>query len=257
MFVENPTDWYYGPEYIFQLNKSITVFLDFNLMENLTAMVKCRPKISSQNIQNTLLCRIYKITVSRNTIGIESLLKKNKRVSLAYKKAFKVSDQFIEIEFDRQGVQFFNMVSKKNNSNDYYDLTDIIDQVNIGIDLSTEVADSMKNDENTTSGSHTISGFTPYKVNAMRNTECNMSWTVTYTPSNQSDEDHELWLQKNDRKFGFQLVLLPVSYTNPVGKNFLIEKTRVTCIREPKYFWILDQTWKIHTVVNYLYIFWK
>lgn len=235
MFVEDATEW--NPEYISQLNKHIRrVYMDTYITENMTIMdytIKCSPKISPQNIvENVLLCHAHKTIVphTKNRMLIKSTLKKNMHSFLPYEKTNIVRDQLFEIELDRQHERKFKVVAKKSNPITYYDITDIIDQVNIGIDLSMTARNNLKNYENMTSGSYIISAFTQYEEKTRRITKCNASWIITYTSSNQYNEDKELWFRKNDRKFGFQLqLLLPISYTNLEVKTFLVERTEMAC----------------------------
>jgi len=256
MSVENVTEWVFGPEYVFQFNKSTIVDVDAFITENITGMVHCRPKVSHKNV---LFCRSHKITFTTIT-----KLKKNLHSNtvniikpLTSQKSNKVSDQLFEIEFSKEGVKNFKVMenrARKMEPLHNYSITDIIEQFNIGTDLSIVTkGDSMKNYENVTNGSyHVINHFEQNDEHTPRASKCDTKWEIIYIPSNQYNEERQFLVPKNKKKF--QLRFLPISYTNPIGKIFSIDRFRMTCI-QLQYIMFLKEKWNICEMVIIFILF--
>nr|XP_012226105.1 PREDICTED: uncharacterized protein LOC105674404 [Linepithema humile] len=253
MSVKDVTQWNFGPEYVFQLNKTTIVFKNRIEFQDITAKVNCRPKVSSQN---TLLCHAHEIIISMlkrrmyKTIRTNTITRIKGIIPLVVSN--KMSDQLFEIQFGRQGVQSVQGVkveTRRKQAHHYDSVTDIVEQFHIGIDLSVAAGESMKNYENVKSGSHVISSF-PQNEDTTR-AKCSTSCIITYTPANKCNKNGEFKVRRNKMKFDFHLRLLPISYTNPNSKTFSIKRTRMTCTHQPQYLTLFDEKWKIRNMTEY------
>ncbi|XP_067204444.1 uncharacterized protein [Linepithema humile] len=269
MSVEDVKEWNFGPVYVFKLEKLTRVYMDLELGiyvdEEVTAMLWCRPKLSLQSIQDVLFCHTKNITGRTNItrqiydnwkdisdLILERSVGINDRKSINFhEKSIKIPDHIFKIEFGRQGVQNFKVKGRKKEIHHYDIMTDIIDQFNIGTDLSIAAANTM--------GTYTIkrpyvfSTFMLYEEDTTRASKCNTSGLIMFPLNilNQYNKYENDLVEENKTKFGFQLRVLPISYTNPTGKLSLIERNRMACTHQPQYLMLSNVKWKIHNTKRY------
>ncbi|XP_067204440.1 uncharacterized protein [Linepithema humile] len=269
MSVEDVKEWNFGPVYVFKLKKLTRVYMDLELgiyvNEEITAMLRCRPKLSLQSIQDVLFCHTKNIIGRTNitrqiydnwkdisnfiferSIGIND----GKSINF-HEESIRIPDRKFKIKFDRQGVLNFKVKGRKKKIHHYDIMTDIIDQFNIGTDLSIVAVDSMRT--YTFKRPYVISTFTLNEENTTRASKCNTSGSIMSPLNilNQYNKYANNLVKKNKTKFGFQLKLLPISYTNPTGKLFLIERNRMACTHQPQYLMLSNEKWKIHNMKRY------
>jgi len=258
MFAEDMTEWNFGPEYVFQLNKTVMLYIDAIVTTNIIAIVQCHPKGSVRNVTNILYCRAHKITFTTMLRDILPHLKINEMETIEVFTSSEISvpDQLFEIEFGKNGIQSFKVVRDTKGEMLYNDtIVSIIEQFNIGIDLSIaseEIDDNMKKHENV-SESHVISSFW-HEEDTLR-AKCNTSWIITYTPTLQKRHKLKKFLVRHNRKHHFHLKLLPIPYEDPAEKIFSIYRTRKTCSRQQQHIIFQKEKWNIYNVVITLILF--
>nr|XP_012226331.1 PREDICTED: uncharacterized protein LOC105674526 [Linepithema humile] len=258
MFVENDKEWIFDPEYVFKLTKSIRAYMTdkHSIGEKITAVVKCRLNILSQIDKNILFCNANHIFVTY----MSRVQDKNWKeiVDGVYsatpnKRSKKIPDQLFKIEFSKKGVQNFTLKTAKRKH--YNIITDIIDQFNMGIDLSI-ARHRMESYESQKRGPYVISFFSNHQEKTTRAIKCNTSGTVKYTPLHQYNKDKTSGIQNNKKEtkktnFHFQLGLLPICDKYPASKTLVINRIRNACTHQRRNLRFFNTKWKLINVKQY------
>ncbi|XP_067204448.1 uncharacterized protein [Linepithema humile] len=243
--VDNVEKWILGSEYMLQLTKVTVIHTETLTAEDLTAMVKCQPKIS-----DGLICCIQNVTF------LTTLKHENNTQSASLEKIN--TEQIFEINFNKYGVQ--SLAMELNSDIGFNIIKWVVEQFNVGINLKIKSEQNMTSDENVKAGLHINNSFTEIE-NVWKNTKCNTSYLITYKSYTEIDfNTSELALneipyskvQEND----FQFIVLPISYiglnlTNPINQIFSIVRHRETCINQPRYLKLRKEVWGIREVTTY------
>jgi len=263
MFAEDVTEWNFGPEYMFQVNRIVTLYIYRTVTINVTAIVQCYPYSSERRIQNILRCRANRITFTTTTDSLNvQMWRETHPLMENFTSATNIfpATKF-KIKFNKKGMQSFKVRQNYGRVKLHDEsIANIVEQFNIGIDLSIaaeKINDNMKNYKNVTSGSHVISSFW-HEEDTLR-AKCNTSWIITYTPTLQNQTEISTFLREKaekDKK-NLQLRLLPIRNMDLTNKIFSIQRTRTTetCVCHAQRMIFLKEKWALdHLVITYTFI---
>jgi len=270
MFVENVTEWKFGPEHVFKFNKTTAIYMDHvneSIIEDVTATVLCRPTSSYQSLQDLLYCNVREIVISRITKQIYEDMWKNISTinnikSSIPKVSSKIPDKFILVKFNTEGLDSHRVqearrkrMPRRDDITPYYTsqiTSDILEQLHSGIInfilSNNEAVRDIKTYEDMTSGSYVIGNFSQSGDATYKASDCTTLWTITYTPSKKYNVSQNSDTQQKERKFDFYLQLIPIPYTNPVGKDFSIHRFRSAC-NPQRWFVFQNEWWKFENMV--------
>nr|XP_012226325.1 PREDICTED: uncharacterized protein LOC105674523 [Linepithema humile]XP_012226326.1 PREDICTED: uncharacterized protein LOC105674523 [Linepithema humile]XP_012226327.1 PREDICTED: uncharacterized protein LOC105674523 [Linepithema humile]XP_012226328.1 PREDICTED: uncharacterized protein LOC105674523 [Linepithema humile]XP_012226329.1 PREDICTED: uncharacterized protein LOC105674523 [Linepithema humile] len=266
LFVEDVQEWNFGPEYVFELTKSIRTYVTdkHSIGQRITAVVKCRLNVLSQSDKNIHFCNASDIIVTNMTQkknGNWEEMIVDRHSATPHKQSKKIPHQLFKIDFSENGVQDFTLKTKQKQR--YYNIiadiiADIIDLFSLDIDLNI-VRRRMKNYESFSDRPYVIFSFTNHQENTTRAIECNTSGTVEYTPLHQHNENETFGVQNNEKetnktKFDFQLALLPICYGKdkyPASETLVIDKIRNACTHQRTNLRFLNSKWKLINVTEY------
>ncbi|XP_067204439.1 uncharacterized protein [Linepithema humile] len=258
MFVEDGKEWNFGPEYVFKLTKSIKAYMTekYSIGERITAVVKCRQNVLSQSDENILFCNANHIFVTYMSRVRDKNWKEiidGEYYATLNKQSKKIPDQLFKIEFSKKGVQNFTLKTVKRKH--YNIITDIIDQFNMGINLSI-ARHRMESYQSQKHGPYVTSFFTNHQEKTTRAIKCNTSETVKYTPLHQHNKDKTSGVQNNKKEtkktnFHFQLGLLPICDKYPASETLVIDRIRNACTHQRQNLRFFNAKWKLINVTKY------